>query len=261
VIHDQSSAGVSPTTTSAARSGCIQHPAATQRLRSSHVVDQRKVCSARPGSLAVRAPQRSSRPGRSHLLPSDSRKGESYVCGERGMKRPAQLAILVIRMGSACLSGRARTWTLLACLVAAGAACSQAPAVGSPRTKPPGQRSLAQAATDSSASAQAKKGQALPSFAPLAPPSGIKHSLTQVRWLVFAIVGTGIVFLTAFGSRRLYALSATARSGTRRKAAPRHVTSRAAPNGAPREPDLSRRRCLLPGCHHADHLPVGRRPG
>jgi hypothetical protein len=170
-----------------------------------------------------------------------------YVCGECTMTRLARLAILV--------------FGLLALLATPAAGADpptplRSPVRAAPRPAGPvrGRTSAYALRTERPTSSSRtsalgpKKQRALPAFAPLAAPSGIKYSLAKRRWLVFAILGTGIVFLTAVGSRQLYErLARTAPSGSslRRLQAPPSFT----------------RRCLLPGCHHSTHVPARRRSG
>lgn len=126
-------------------------------------------------------------------------------------------------------------------------------------------RRVAQAPAAGRISAPAEKSQPVPSFAPRAAPSGIKQSLSKLRWFFLAILGTGLVFLAAVGSRRL--------SEKRQRDAPSvrwlpHAAPRTAPNGTPQvsarnrtiqkapvdtaELLHTRRRCLVPGCQHED---------
>ena len=129
----------------------------------------------------------------------------------------------------------------------------------------------------------------LPSLSPGAAPSGLKQSLANLRWLFFAIMGTGVVFLTAVGSRRLIERRPTAiasgpslpqaapekwpeqwpadlqtQTRARLQPAARNGTHQGAvlngiSRGTPADqtgPVHSRRRCLIPGCHHEDHEPA-----
>lgn len=150
-----------------------------------------------------------------------------------------------------------------------------------------GRAPAAQPFATSRASAPAEKSQPLHSFAPRAAPSGIKQGLARLRWFLLAVLGTGVVFLAAVGSRRLserrsrnasslrWRPPAAPPSATRQRAAQERAAPRAVLNGAPQgfarngtvqaapldtgEPLLSRRRCLVPGCHHEDQLPAGHR--
>lgn len=111
----------------------------------------------------------------------------------------------------------------------------------------------------------------LPALALASAPSGLKQSLANLRWLFFAIIGTGVVFLTAVGSRRLFERRPSAvESGPSLPQAALEKWPQQWPadpwptlNGIsqgtpadPTEPVHSRRRCLIPGCHHEDHEPA-----
>jgi hypothetical protein len=131
-----------------------------------------------------------------------------------------------------------------------------------------------------------------------AAPSGLKESLSGLRWLFFAILGTGVVFLTAVGSRRLFerrpsvaspvylppptspapqppvprladlraarnvTSQGAALNGTSQATAAVNGTSQRTVSGSA-EPVHSKRRCLIPGCgcRYADQEPAGHHSG
>jgi hypothetical protein len=140
----------------------------------------------------------------------------------------------------------------------------------------------------------------LPTLAPSPTPSGLKQGLVNLRWLLFAIVGTCVVFLTAVGSRRLYerrpsavssgsllpptdlanpaprladllrATQQAGQNGPSEGPAVNGTSHRSALNGTSEgtaarqaEPAHSRRRCLIPGCvcHQEDHHAAGHQSG
>ena len=127
---------------------------------------------------------------------------------------------------------------------------------------PASTRRVAQAPAVGLISASAEKLQPVPSFAPRAAPSGIKQGLAKLRWFFLAILGTALVFLAAVGSRRLSEMRQRRTPSLRwsPQAAPRSARNGTIQKTAIDSPELvlSRRRCLVPGCHHDDELSVER---
>jgi hypothetical protein len=93
----------------------------------------------------------------------------------------------------------------------------------------------------------------LPSLTPGKSASGFKQALLNLRWLFLPILGTGVVFLTAVGSRRLFERRPTAADSD--PSLPQELWPLIWPADPPvrARPQAAVRRCLIPGCHHEDH--------
>lgn len=93
----------------------------------------------------------------------------------------------------------------------------------------------------------------LPSLTPGKSASGLKQGLLGLRWLFFAILGTGVVFLTAVGSRRLFERRPSAVASEPALPPEQWPLIWPADPPARARPLATTRRCLIPGCHHEDH--------
>lgn len=93
----------------------------------------------------------------------------------------------------------------------------------------------------------------LPPLTPGKSASGLKQGLLGLHWLFFAILGTGVVFLTAVGSRRLFERRSSAAASEPSLPPEQWPLIWPADPPARARPLATARRCLIPGCHHEDH--------